>query len=183
MKEGIGQFKGGYMKKIVMVASCLIVMHTYAEMIENNTLNQLEIDAQKAIQGFNNLSQNMSIASVCESIVTHNTQMLENALGDLVNLNKTVNSQVNVALGFWNMYLDTVKVPTMDTYLLGQVINSLVGTIRALSLRSSVDQAMLLSLVKKDFNADEPRTESVDIAIEAKEVTVEDRWKSLRAGQ
>ncbi|MDR3550425.1 MAG: hypothetical protein P4L31_03360 [Candidatus Babeliales bacterium] len=166
------------MKRVLILASCMIASHIYADVMVENRLNLLELDAQKAMQGFNDLTQNMSIATVSESIVSHNAQMLESALGDLVNLNKTVNSQVNVAVQFWNMYLDTVKVPTMDTYLLGQVMNSLIGTIRALSLRSSVDQAMILSFIKTNFNNDD--VNNVAVAVEAKEVTIEDRWQSMR---
>lgn len=168
------------MKRVLLLASCMIASHMGADVIVENRLNLIELDAQKTMQGFNDLTQNMSIAAVSESIVSHNAQMLENALGDLVNLNKTVNSQVNVAVQFWNMYLDTVKIPTMETYLLGQVMNSLIGTIRALSLRSSVDQAMILSFIKTSFNNDDMQSNNVAIAIDAKDVTIEDRWQSMR---
>ena len=168
------------MKKVVLVLLSIAASQAYADVTVDNKLNLLELDAQKTMQGFNDLTQNMSIAAVSESIVSHNAQMLESALGDLVNLNKTVNSQVNVAVQFWNMYLDTVKIPTMDTYLLGQVMNSLIGTIRALSLRSSVDQAMILSFIKTSFNNEEAQTNNIAFAVDTKEVTIEDRWQSMR---
>jgi len=168
------------MKRVLILGLCMVASQSCADVMVENRLNLLELDAQKALQRFNDLTQNMSIAAVSESIISHNAQMLESALGDLVNLNKTVNSQVNVAVQFWNMYLDTVKMPTMDTYLLGQVMNSLIGTIRALSLRSSVDQAMILSFIKTSFTNDDAQSNDVSIAIEAKELTVEDRWKSMR---
>ena len=169
------------MKRVLVLSSCFIASFSCADVMVENRLNLLELDAQNAMQGFNDLTQNMSIARVSESIVSHNAQMLESALGDLVNLNKTVNSQVNVAVQFWNMYLDTVQVPTMDTYLLGQVMNGLIGTMRALLLNSNVDRAMLLSLIQKDFNdVDSTSAQNMDVTIQAKEATIEDRWKSLR---
>jgi len=172
---------GVCMKKMVMlVASLLIVTSAiYADVMVENKLNLLELDAQKTMQGFNDLSKNMSIATISESIVSHNAHMLETALQDLISLNKSVHSQVNIAVQFWNMYLDKT-VPTMETYLLGQVINSLIGTIRALSLRSSTDQAMILSLIKSTFKNDAQGQQEVAIAVEAKAATVEDRWKSMR---
>jgi hypothetical protein len=149
--------------------------------IIDSRLNILETDARKAMQGFNDLSKNLSIATISESIVSHDAQLLKGALQDVINLNKTVNSQVNVSIQFWNMYLDSVKIPTMESYLLGQVMNSLISTIRALSLRSSLDQAMILSFVKKYFSEDtmSPKTE-VRNTVEIQETTVEDRWKSLK---
>lgn len=168
------------MKRVLILASCIIASQSCADVMVESKLNLLELDAQKAMQGFNDLSQNMSIAAVSESIVSHNAQMLEAALGDLVNLNKTVNTQVNVAVQFWNMYLDTVKMPSMDTYLLGQVMNSLIGTIRALSLRSSVDQAMILSFIKTGFNNDTMPSDNVAVAIQVQDATIEDRWQSMR---
>lgn len=168
------------MKKMVMLAaSLLVVAGSHADVMVENTLNLLELDAQKTMQGFNDLSKNMSIAAISESIVSHNAHMLETALQDLINLNKSVHSQVSIAVQFWNMYLDRT-VPTMETYLLGQVINSLIGTIRALSLRSSADQAMILSLIKSSFKNDAQSSQDVAIAVQAKEVSVEDRWKSMR---
>lgn len=148
-------------------------------MVESK-LNLIELDAKKSMQGFNDLSKNMSIATISESIVSHDANMLKSALQDVINLNKMVNSQVNVAIQFWNIYLDSVRLPTMESYLLGQVMNSLIGTIRALSLRSSLDQAMILSFIKKHFSEEEQMSSDVSTTVEVSGSTIEDRWKKLK---
>lgn len=150
-------------------------------LISESKMNLLELDAKKALQGFNDLSRNMSISMISESIISRDAHMLKNALKDVIDLNKMVNSQVNVAIQFWNVYLDSVKIPSLETYLLGQVMNSLIGTIRALSLRSSLDQAMILSFIKKYFS-DEPQYMRPEMSstIDAQESTIEDRWKCMK---
>ncbi len=147
----------------------------------DSRLNLLELDAKKSLQGFNDLSRNMSISMVSESIISRDAQMLKGALQDVINLNKMVNSQVNVAIQFWNVYLDSIKLPTMETYLLGQVMNSLIGTIRALSLRSSLDQAMILSFIKKYFSEESAIAQpEMATTIEIKDAAIEDRWKMMK---
>jgi len=122
----------------------------------------------------------MSVVSISQSIVMQDEKFLKQALQDVISLNKTVNTQVNLAIQFWNMYLSSVKMPTMDSYLLGQVMNTLIGTIRALSLRSSLDQALILNLIK--HNNDRVMQPAGDLtqAIEAKGVSIEDRWQRLK---
>lgn len=172
------------MKKLVILLSSLIVAPLAAQVMVENKLSLLELDAQRVMNMFRDLSQNMSIASISESIVSHDAQMLKNALQDVISLNKVVNSQINVAIQFWNAYLDGIPTPTDDQIRLGHVVNSLIETIRSLSLRSSLDQAMILSFIKKHFGENQntrtaPKTD-LATAVEAKSVTVEDRWKMMR---
>lgn len=168
------------MKKLLLCGCLVGFMSTvHANLLLNTKLDVVETESKKVTSNFNDLSKNMSIAQVSESIVSHDPAQLKDALQDVINLNKLVNSQVNVAINFWNIYLDSVRLPSAETYLLGQVMNSLITTIRALSLRSSLDQAMILSLIKKQFN-DEPKQNNVGFAVEAKESRIEDRWKNLR---
>jgi hypothetical protein len=132
------------------------------------------------MQAFNDLSKSISIADLSESIVSNDAQTLKNALRDVMDLNQLVNSQLNSSIQLWNIYLDNVRVPTMDAYLLGQVMNSLITTMRALTLRCSVDQSMILSLVKKQFSEDSsPRSEG-NQAVDPRDVRAENRWKALR---
>jgi hypothetical protein len=175
---------GGCMKKFLVSAVIIASSSIHgANVMFDGRLNILELDAKKALQGFNDLSKNMSIASISESIVSRDALMLKDALSDVINLNKMVNSQVNVAIQFWNVYLDSVKIPSLETYLLGQVMNSLIGTIRALSLRSSLDQAMILSFIKKYFSEEQqPQFMRPEMAttIDVRESCIEDRWKCMK---
>lgn len=151
-----------------------------ASAIAGNNLNLVERDAQKNMQAFNDLSKSISIADLSESIVSSDAQTLKSALSDVMDLNQMVNSQVNTSIQLWNVYLDSVRVPSMETYLLGQVMNSLITTMRALTLRCSVDQSMILSLVKKYFNDDGGSRSDFSQAVDARDVRVESRWRSLR---
>lgn len=170
------------MKKSIIILVLFIAYPIMGfQFLPDNRLNLLELDARKSLQGFNDLSKNMSISAISESIISRDAQLLKGALQDVISLNKMVNSQVNVAIQFWNVYLDSIKLPTMETYLLGQVMNSLIGTIRALSLRSSLDQAMILSFIKKYFSEDQAVVQSeVATTIEVKDAAIEDRWKMMK---
>ena len=168
-------------KNIIMCMLFIAYPLAGVQFFGDSRLNLLELDAKKSLQGFNDLSRNMSISMVSESIISRDAQMLKGALQDVINLNKMVNSQVNVAIQFWNVYLDSIKLPTMETYLLGQVMNSLIGTIRALSLRSSLDQAMILSFIKKYFSEESAIAQpEMATTIEIKDAAIEDRWKMMK---
>ena len=168
------------MRKILLLAMVFVSVPILALDSLFTQLDVLEGDAKKTSENFNDLSKNMSVASISQSIVMQDEKFLKQALQDVISLNKTVNTQVNLAIQFWNMYLSSVKMPTMDSYLLGQVMNTLIGTIRALSLRSSLDQALILNLIK--HNNDRVMQPAGDLtqAIEAKGVSIEDRWQRLK---
>lgn len=162
------------------MAIFLILAHMFAMPAMGNGVNTAERDAQKNMQAFNDLSKNISIADISESIVSHDAQILKTALRDVMDLNQMVNLQMNASIQLWNVYLDSIKIPSMETYLLGQVMNSLITTIRALNLRSSVDQSMILSLVKKHFNEDDSSQNDFAQAVDVQDARVQTRWKSLR---
>jgi hypothetical protein len=143
-------------------------------------LNEIEFDAQKNMQSFNDLSRSISISDISESIVSNDAQELKKALRDVMDLNQMVNAQVHASMQLWNMYLDSVKVPSMETYLLGQVMNSLITSIRALTLRSSVDQSMILSLVKKHFNDESDSRSDFGQTMDSRDARFENNWRSLR---
>ena len=167
------------MKNRLIVCVC-IMQAMSAHMILGGTLNTVERDAQKNMHAFNELSKNMSIADLSESIVSNDAQVLKNALHDVMDLNQMVNAQVNTSIQLWNIYLDSVKIPSMETYLLGQVMNSIITAMRAITLRCSVDQSMILSLVKKHFNEDDDVRSDFGHAVGMCDSRVESRWKSLR---
>ena len=168
------------MKNQLIVGFLFVVQAMFVHSLYGATLNMVERDAQKNMQAFNDLSRTISIADLSGSIVSHDALRLKSALQDVMNLNEMVNSQVNVSIQLWNMYLDSVKIPSMDTYLLGQVMNSIITAMRAITLRCSVDQSMILSLVKKHFNEDDYSQSDFGGSIDARDSRVESRWRSLR---
>lgn len=174
-----GYQKGGVMNYRFM--ALVIFAQLFAlPMHGNRDLNSTERDAQKNMQAFNDLSKSISISDISESIVSSDAQILKAALRDVMDLNQMVNTQMNASIQLWNVYLDSIKIPSAETYLLGQVMNSLITTIRALNLRSSVDQSMILSLVKKHFNEDVDSRPDFNQAADVRDARVETRWKSLR---
>jgi len=128
------------------------------------------------MQSFNDLSSSINIADLAESIVSNNSQALKDGLRDIMELNGMVNSQVNTSMQLWNIYLDN----PMDKYLLGQVMNSLITSIRALTLRSSVDQALILSLIKQNFNDDNSSSSDFGQRMDSRESRSDNNWRSLR---
>lgn len=175
------------MKKYIIVFSVFAVLAVSAS-TNSRILSSIERDVQQNMQSFNDVSRSLDITDLSRAITSRDGQALKTALQDVMELNELVNNQLNAAIQLWNMYLDSVKLPSMETYLLGQVINSLITTLRALTLRSSVDQAMILSLVKKHFNGAVKRHFSGDDEdpsdfghlVDARDIHVQSRWRSLR---
>lgn len=167
------------MKK-TRVMGCLIFGSLFMSCVYAGNLTMIEREVQKNMQLFNDLSRTISIADLSQSIVSHDSHILKTALHDVMDLNQMVNAQVNTSIQLWNMYLDSVKVPSMETYLLGQVMNSIITAMRAITLRCSVDQSMILSLVKKHFNDQEYASRSdFNRACDISSSRIESRWRSL----
>ena len=161
---------------VLAVSSLLCVSMLYGQDV---ALGNLEISAKTSATDYKDLSQKINISGVSQSIVAHDAVALKDALQDVIRLNRTITSQIESAMGFWNLYLDSVQAPTHEGYLLGQVMSSFLGSLRSLFLRSSVDQAMLLSLIKKNFDTD--NQPNVQQAVEVQGTTIEDRWSALKA--
>ena len=175
-----GVIKKGEVMNYRFMALIVVFAQLFALSMHGRDLNSTERDAQRNMQAFNDLSKSISISDISESIVSSDAQILKTALRDVMDLNQMVNTQMNASIQLWNVYLDSIKIPSAETYLLGQVMNSLITTIRALNLRSSVDQSMILSLVKKHFNEDSDSRSDFGQAVDVRDTRVETRWKSLR---
>jgi len=149
------------------------------ELSAAQTLSVVDRVAQKNMQAFNELSKRLSIADISQSIVSNDAQQIKAALQDLMSLNKVVSSGVSDSVNLWNEYLESVENPTKNDYFLGQVMNSMITAIRALTLRSSVDQSMILSLVKK-LGAQDRSYSELGQSVDVRGSRVENNWKSLR---
>ncbi|HZW60817.1 MAG TPA: hypothetical protein VFF04_01195 [Candidatus Babeliales bacterium] len=139
-------FKVGLLLQVSALATIQMV---HAGQEKSTSLQQLEMSAKEVSLYFSQLNKKMSIPHISHAIDIHDEIALKNILHNTIDLNKTISKQLDTAIGFWNLYLDTISAPTAETYLLGQVMASLLGTVRALFLQSSVDQAMIFSLIQK----------------------------------